>query len=126
MLRHFNLWFVIGWILVLGMCYISLIPKPPNLNIYFTFGDKVGHFSAYFVLMFWFAQLYKTSKARLIYVLLFILMGILLEFLQELSGARTFDYYDMLANTLGAGLAWFITKNRLNNLLLSFEAMLTK
>lgn len=126
MLRYFNLWLIIGWLLVLTMCYLSLIPKPPNFNIEFTNSDKIGHFSAYFVLMFWFSQLYKTSKTRLLYILFFILMGATLEVLQGLSSARTFEYADMLANTLGAGLAWFITRNRLNDFLLSFEAILTK
>ena len=126
MLRYFNLWLVVGWLLVLTMCYLSLIPKPPNFNIEFTYSDKAGHFSAYFVLMLWFSQLYKTPKSRLFYILFFIFMGATLEVLQGLSGVRTFEYADMLANTLGAGLAWLITKNRLNNFLLSFEALLTK
>lgn len=126
MLRYFNLWLVIGWLLVLTMCYLSLIPKPPNFNIEFTYSDKVGHFLAYFILMFWFSQLYKTKKSRLFYILFFILMGATLEALQGLSDVRTFEYADMLANTLGAALAWFITKSRLNNLLLFFEKTFIK
>lgn len=126
MLRYFNLWLLIGWLLVLLMCYLSLIPKPPNFNIEFTYSDKVGHFSAYFGLMFWFSQIYKTSASRLFYILFFILMGAILEVLQGLSGVRTFEYADMLANSLGAGFAWFITKGRSKNLLLSFEAVLVK
>ena len=76
--------------------------------------------------MTWFAQLYKTFRARLFYVLFFISMGVILEILQGLGGVRFFEYYDMLANTLGVVFAWIITKGRLNSLLLSFETVMSK
>ena len=108
------------------MCYLSLSSNPPTPHIEFENIDKLGHFLAYFILMIWFSQLYKTTRTRLFYVLFFILMGTVLEILQGLGGVRHFEYYDMLANSLGVAVAWFITKGRLNNLLLLFEAMITK
>lgn len=121
MLRFFNLWLSIGWLLVLLACYFSLTANPPEFNIEFEYLDKLEHFLAYFILMFWFAQLYKISRVRLFYVFFFVSMGVILEILQDLGGIRFFEYSDMLANTSGVVLAWLITKTRLNNLLLSFE-----
>ena len=62
MLRYFKLWLSIGWLMVVGLCYFSLISNPPELDIGIEYFDKVRHFVAYFVLMFWFAQLYKTNN----------------------------------------------------------------
>ena len=124
MLHYFKLWLSVGWLLVMTMCYLSLTSNPPEFHIEFKSIDKLGHFLAYFILMFWFAQLYRTTRTRLFYVLFFILMGVVLEILQGLGGVRYFEYYDMLANSLGVALAWFITKGRLNNLLLSFEKIM--
>ena len=71
-------------------------------------GDKLGHLLAYGVLMFWFAGLYhRRYWSRL--AIGFILLGVALEYLQGLTGYRTHDPLDMLANSLGvavgAGLA---------------------
>jgi len=126
MLRYFKVWLSIGWLLIIMMCYISLTSTPPEFHIEFKYIDKVGHFFAYFILMAWFSQLYKSPHTRLFYVLFFIFMGVMLEILQGLGGVRFFEYYDMLANTLGVAFAWLITKGRLNSLLLSFETQLRR
>jgi len=126
MLRYYNLWLSIGWLLVLMVCYLSLISNPPGIDIEFKYIDKLGHFLSYFILMAWFAQLYKTSRSRILYVLLFITMGAALEVLQGMGGSRFFEYGDMLANTTGVFVAWFITKGRLKNALLYFEQLVVK
>ena len=126
MLRFFNLWLSIGWLLVLLVCYFSLMQDPPDFNIEFEYLDKLQHFISYFFLMAWFAQLYKIFEIRLFYVLFFVSMGVILEVLQGLGGVRFFEYGDMLANTLGVVSAWLITKTRLNNVLLSFERVFSK
>jgi VanZ family protein len=112
--------------MVLLLSYFSLVPNPPEFNIELKHFDKVRHFIAYFILMFWFSQLYKTVNVRIFYVLFFILLGVVLEILQGLGGVRYFEYYDMLANTLGVVFAWIITKGRLNQLLLFVENKLVK
>lgn len=126
MLRYFNMWLGIGWLLVLTICYLSLSSSPPDLNIEFQYIDKVGHFGSYFLLMFWFVQLYKKPSVRLGYLLFFIFMGGILEVLQGIGGVRFFEYSDMLANTLGATVAWFISKKHLNNLLLVLEKIIIR
>lgn len=123
-MRYFNLWLSIGWFMVLAVCYLTLMPDPPDLDIDFDYIDKVEHFLAYLILMGWFSQLYKTFKIKLFYVLFLVLMGVTLEILQGLGTSRFFEYSDMLANTLGVVFAWIVTKKRFNNLLLSFERIL--
>jgi len=36
----------------------------------------------------------------------FILMGIALEFLQGMTGTRSFEVFDMVANSVGVALGW--------------------
>ncbi|MDH5660348.1 MAG: VanZ family protein [Gammaproteobacteria bacterium] len=111
---------------MLIICYLSLSSSPPDLNIEFQYIDKVGHFGSYFLLMFWFAQLYKTPSVRLRYLLFFIFMGATLEVLQGIGGVRFFEYSDMLANTFGVAAAWLISKNHLNNLFLMLEKIIIR
>lgn len=126
MLRYFNIWLAIGWAMVITLCYFSLISNPPEFNVEFKYFDKVRHFIAYFILMFWFSQLYKTNKTRFFYVVFLIAMGTVLEVLQGIGGVRYFEYYDILANSLGVAIAWFITKRKFNNLLLYVENRILK
>jgi len=124
MLRYFKVWLALGWIMVLMVTYLSLTPSPPEIYIEFEFIDKVEHFVAYFILMMWFAQLYKTNGGRIFYLVFFILMGITLEILQAMGGVRFFEYSDMLANSLGTLFAWFITKGQLKNIFVMIETKL--
>ncbi len=72
----------------------------------FEYGDKLGHFAAYGLLMFWFCQLYLERKTRVLYCLSFAVMGVGLEYLQGQLGFRTYEVFDMYANTLGVLLGW--------------------
>ena len=121
MLRYFKLWLSIGWLMVFLLCYFSLISNPPEIKFDLKYFDKVRHFIAYFILMFWFAQLFKTSKSRLFYFVFFIVMGVILEILQGMGGVRYFEYNDMLANSLGVMLAFLMTKGKFKTILLNFE-----
>lgn len=120
-LRYFKLWLIIGWTLVILLSYFSLVSNPPELNVDFKDFDKFRHFFAYFILMFWFSQLYQSRSSRIFYIVFFILLGVILEILQGLGGVRYFEYYDMLANSVGVVLAWWVTKGRFNTLLYSVE-----
>ena len=103
-LRAFGLWLAIGWALVALVIYLSLTSHPiqtPGIE----FGDKIGHFFAYFTLVFWFCQLY-TARRHGAFFLLFVLMGVGLELIQGQTSYRTFQLADMAANTLGALGGW--------------------
>ena len=93
-----------GWGWAAVIVWLSLTPSPPDLDI--KQGDKLGHFAAYGLLMFWFAKLYLAQSARVAYAAAFILMGITLEFMQAELGYRSYEVFDMYANTLGVLLGW--------------------
>jgi VanZ family protein len=86
-----------------AIVWLSLMPQPPRVDL--TQGDKLGHFAAYGLLMSVFCLIYDRWPRRLVYAAGFIAMGIALEFLQGMTGYRTFDVYDMLANAGGVLLA---------------------
>ena len=94
----------VGWAMVAAVAWLSLTPSPPKVD--FQESDKVGHFIAYGSLMFWFSQLYLKTRTRAFYGAGFIAMGITLEFIQGALGYRTYEVYDMYANTLGVLLGW--------------------
>lgn len=98
------LWLVLGWGWVAAIVWLSLTRSPPTIDI--EQGDKLGHFLAYGILMFWFCQLYPTTRARLGYALGFAALGVALEFAQRALGYRSYELFDMAANALGVTLGW--------------------
>ena len=88
-----------GWGWATAIVVLSLIPTVPSIDI--EQGDKLGHFAAYGLLMFVFCLIYDQRATRLAYATGFIAMGVALEFLQGMTGYRTFDLLDMLANATG-------------------------
>ncbi|MEP1488136.1 MAG: VanZ family protein [Algibacter sp.] len=92
----------------------------PDIGV--SHGDKIFHFLAYCVLTFlWtytFILKFKWSQKKAILVAAFgaMLYGILIEVLQgSVTTSRSFDYYDALANSLGAIITSLIlmVKNRI-------------
>lgn len=121
-LRYFPLWLAIGWLLVTVVFYSSLTSNPiqtPGIE----YGDKIGHFFAYFTLVFWFCQLYKNrSHSQLL--LLFVAMGVAIEFIQGQTDYRSFELADMLANSLGAVTGWLLVRFYVAEMLLTIEMRL--
>jgi VanZ family protein len=103
-----SIWIALGWLLALSVIYLSLSPLPPNSG--FDHGDKFGHLSAYATLMAWWHQIDRNAY-RL--ALIFVVMGLILEILQHLSGFRQGDIFDMAANTLGVGIGWLLGRSAL-------------
>jgi len=94
----------LGWGWAATIVWLSLTPSPPQVDV--QFGDKIGHFGAYGLLMLWFCLLYSSASTRTRHAAAFIAMGIGLEFVQGWLGYRTFDVMDMAANTIGVLLGW--------------------
>jgi VanZ family protein len=88
-----------GWLYAAAIVWLSLTPSPSDPG--FDYGDKVQHFLAYALLMVWFGLLYRNPKPRVAYGVLWIGMGMALEFAQAMTGYRSFELADMAANALG-------------------------
>lgn len=93
-----------GWAWAATIVWLSLTPAPPSLD--FQQSDKLGHFLGYGLLMLWFCILYARTATRVAYAACFVAMGVGLEFIQGALGYRTYEVFDMYANTLGVLLGW--------------------
>lgn len=89
-------------IVALAIAYLSLRPTANIGQI----NDKLGHFIAYFVLMFITGLAFWRGKSEVIAGLIFAAgYGMLMEVGQHFVPGRTFSILDMLANASGALLA---------------------
>lgn len=117
-LRHRAAWLSIGWLLVMLVIYLSVMPHPPEIPM--EEGDKAGHLVAYATLMIWFGQLYAGRRRALALVGL-IALGVVLEYVQRATGIRTFDLWDMAADTAGVLAGLVACPPRLPNMLVAVE-----
>lgn len=100
--RFFNL---IGITIIMVILVLSLVP----LNQVVVPGsDKLHHSLAYFACMFCWAQVYIHPLSRLKLAIVFIAMGALIECIQGLTPYRTFEWLDIVANSVGVVTAWFV------------------
>lgn len=74
-------------------------------------------------MMSYFVQIIKKSSYKKAFVTFFI-MGVLIEFLQLMTGYRSFEFLDMVANTSGLLMGWLIFGNYLSNILELIEKFL--
>jgi len=109
---HRRIWLLLGWGMVAAVVVLSLIPLDVDLG---EGRDKLAHFAAYGSLSFWFGMLFGGRARQLRIALAFAALGVVLEFLQGLTGYRTFDPADMLANAIGAALGWGLVQTPLRN-----------
>lgn len=121
-----GLWLAVAWLLVLVIIYLSLTTDPVIIEVPFEYQDKFFHALAYFVLMFWFAQIYHTSKTRMSLAVALIFMGIFLEFIQSLNPVRFYEVADMVANTVGVVTGYLLTLTSAKNILLKIENVVIK
>lgn len=124
-LRFRRLWQVLGAALVVAVIGLSLTPTPPQ-PLGFDGADKLEHLFAYGVLMGWYMQLYATVRARAAIAAALVALGISLEILQALGGARTYDLADMAANGSGVLLTWALLPAPATAILHTIEARLRR
>ncbi len=108
-------WLAAGWLLILAIIALSLMPAPPDLGM--DQGDKLGHFAAYGFTTLWFAQIYTARPERIRLFIGMAALGIAIEYAQRATGYRSFEIADMLADATGAGLGWLAAPPRLPNFL---------
>jgi VanZ family protein len=111
-LRFTNVWLAIGFLLVALVICASLMPNPPEL-MHGQGSDKLEHIAAYFVVTFWFGQIYARNRVRCAIGFAFIMLGVSMEYLQRMTGYRVFEYGDMAANTVGVLCALLAAQTRL-------------
>ncbi len=107
-LKFLKVWFGIGFIGMAMVVYLSTTSSPPDTSG-IQFGDKIFHMLGYFCLFYWFGQIYRKDyywqpASGLI------VMGVALEFVQYNLGYRHLEFADMVANTSGVFLGWFVTR----------------
>ena len=108
-------WIIVGWVGVIAVIVLSLIPSPPQL-LPVDQGDKLEHMLAFGSLMFWFAQVYVRRCGRLTTAGLLTGLGVAIEIAQGDTGYRTFEYADMGADCVGIFIGWLLAPPRLPNL----------
>ncbi len=120
------IWLAFGYGLVMLVVYLSLTSNPIEMDTGFPYEDKIFHALAYFVLMFWFAQIYHDKFQRNMIALVFIFMGMTLEYIQSFDPNRVAEFADMVANATGVVLAFILALGPLKNMLLHFEGLFSK
>ena len=114
-LRWLPLWRGLGWLLLVSIITLSLMPAPPHAPG----GDKLHHFLAYLSLMLLFSQWHERKYHPLL-ALAFMTLGIAIELIQPMTG-RYFSWMDMLANSSGVFVAWFIARGKAGRILTGIE-----
>ena len=98
--------------MVVGVVVLSLIPVEVNLG---EDSDKLAHFLAYGSLSLWFGMIFASRGRQLGFTVAFAALGATLEFLQDMTGYRSFEIADMVANAIGAVLGWGLAQTPLKN-----------
>lgn len=113
-------WFGLAYSLLLMVAILSLAPATPNIGG----SDKLGHFLAYALLSIVFSLIIQQRKSlwRILFGL--IAFGILMEYLQGLTGYRYADSEDALANSAGVVSGLLFHFSPLRGVLLKVDAHL--
>jgi VanZ family protein len=105
-----NLFKILALLWTILIFYFCLEEAPSVPKITFQYKDKVVHFIFYFVFVYFWTKSLQNKRLNYVLIILFlaIIIGISIEFLQDnFTSNRTFDWYDILANSIGA-IASFI------------------
>ncbi len=117
------LWLSIGYVLVALVVFLSVSSNPVKIGMSFPYDDKLYHAFAYFILMAWFSQIYHDRFQRFMIAVVFVFMGIMLEYLQSFEPNRYYEFGDMIANSTGVALGFSISLTGAKNILLRIEKL---
>jgi VanZ family protein len=124
-LRYRKLWLSIGYLLIVVVVFLSLTSNPVQIDTSLPYQDKLFHALAYFSLTFWFMQIYHIRHHVFLWVIFFLCLGLLLEYLQGFDSNRFGEVGDMVANTLGVFAAVVLSGTQLKFLLVRFERFIS-
>ena len=68
-----------------------------------------------------FTQLYNTTISRMVILVAAVLLGLVLEYLQGMTGYRSLDINDAVANSIGALTAFFLSRTRFDSRLTTID-----
>ncbi len=119
------LWLTIGYALVATVVFLSLTSAPVELEMEIPYQDKFFHAIAYFTLMAWFSQIYHDRFQRNMIAMVFVFMGVMIEYLQGFDPNRYFEVADMVANSIGVALGFAVALSGAKNILLRLEKIIT-
>jgi di/tricarboxylate transporter len=120
-LRREKLWVAIGLAFVALVIFLSVAPDPVRAPTVDDF--KTGHILAYAWCMLYFAQVWRDLSHRLAIALSLIVLGIGLEFVQDLlPWHRDFAVSDMVDDAIGVGIGFALGYTPLGNALRWVEA----
>jgi len=120
-LRYRKLWLLVGYLLIALVIFLSLTSSPVEIDTDLPYQDKLLHALAYFLLTFWFMQIYHIRHHVFRWVIFFLCLGLLLEYLQGFDSRRYSEVGDMLANALGVAVALVLSRTQLRFMLARLE-----
>jgi VanZ family protein len=94
-----------------ALAAISILAVVPNYNALpslVTVSDIINHITAFMVLTLLFKSAYPLLKPYL-HVILLLLYGVLIEVIQHFLPARFGDFYDVVSDGVGIGIAIILT-----------------
>lgn len=107
-------WQAIGWLAVLVVVVLTVMPDPPTMHVPVLSWDKAQHTIAYAGLMWWFRQAWRPRRAWIVFL---IVLGVSLEAIQWTTNTRHFELADMVANAVGVGFGVLIAATPLGRTL---------
>jgi len=121
-LRLWWLWWLMGWVLIVGTVNEELQPRVWKAVEIFS-NDKAMHCTGYFLLTVWFSGVVRRSRYLVMGASL-IAFGGALEIAQGLMHiGRTADWFDFLANSVGVALGLAAASLGLGNWMLWLEKL---
>ena len=93
--------------MIAGVIVGSLIPNDAVPTVA-GLSDKAMHAGAYFMLMVWFAGFCRRSLYPVIAGVL-VVLGAGLDFLQQLTPTRVFEWYDVAMNSSGVAMGFVVS-----------------
>jgi hypothetical protein len=111
--KYYKLRLILGGLYIALIIIMSLIPGSysPAAGFDPSRHDVLSHFTAYFIMMIWYARIYSAKYYPRLAVI-FILLGIGLECMQGILGTREFQIIDMMFNSIGVLSAWLFARFR--------------
>ena len=120
-LRYRKLWLIVGYLLIALVIFLTLTSSPVHIDTNLPYQDKFFHALAYFSLTFWFMQIYHVKHHVFRWVIFFLCLGLLLEYLQSFDSRRYSEVGDMAANALGVAVALVLSRTQLRFMLARLE-----